>query len=350
MKNWQTLQDEMIKKLTPTQAKWFKEGKGKKVVVLKERFKDLNIEKIREYFKDEKEKGINDSLLVTSLIWQSFVLIEARVIDPMNGNMRSFWYRELRPFLVKNGLLGNDEIPGINTIDIESPIEIYDEGLSKGAGREIYILNLMSRKFDDYVLEGFFKFKGAFKFTDPRKYYRIIGKNKPRYIFFTEKEGLWELCKEIAKEYGISAVAAHGEPGLLTTEYLADELKARDVKNVKIGALTDYDPWGYNIADSFGEKLGSEVFNLVIEKNSKLTSLDLFTEETIEYKKRDLTTVNPKKKKQVDDWMKITHGINDEPYGMHVDNAEIKRVKKRVEEWLAGTYRKVKPGYLKKKI
>ena len=41
MKDWQTLQDEMIKKLTPTQADWFKEGKGKKVVVLKDRFKDI---------------------------------------------------------------------------------------------------------------------------------------------------------------------------------------------------------------------------------------------------------------------------------------------------------------------
>jgi hypothetical protein len=56
MKDWQTLQDEMIKKLTPTQADWFKEGKGKKVVVLKDRFKDISTEQVENISKMKKKQ------------------------------------------------------------------------------------------------------------------------------------------------------------------------------------------------------------------------------------------------------------------------------------------------------
>jgi len=166
----------------------------------------------------------------------------------------------------------------------------------KNEGREIYLTNKMGTIFDDFVIGGFFRFQGEFQFQDPREAFRIIGAKRPRYIFFTEKEGLFWLCKEIAKKYGITAVASHGEPGYLTMEYFSDALKARGVKTVEIASLTDYDPWGYNIAKSFEAKMKEPVFGFGTNLTS-LTSLKLFTSEAIAHKKRDLTKVSDSKSK-----------------------------------------------------
>jgi hypothetical protein len=192
----------------------------------------------------------------------------------------------------------------------------------------------MGQVFDQFVLRGFFQFKDEFKFQDPRESFRIIGRKNPRLIFFTEKEGLNWLCKEIAHEHGISAVASHGEPGLLTMEYFVEALKVRKVKSVEVCALTDYDPWGFNIAESFGEKAAAPVFEFKTVWTTFLTSLELFKPEVIEYAKRDLRQVSPSKKKQVDEWFGKTGGIGEEPYGIHVDHADFDRIRKAVRSWV----------------
>lgn len=53
---------------------------------------------------------------------------------------------------------------------------------------------------------------------------------------------------------------SHGEPGLLALEYFYDALKKEKVSSVDVGALTDYDPWGFKIAENFGLKLKASIF------------------------------------------------------------------------------------------
>jgi len=239
----------------------------------------------------------------------------------MKGNLRSFWYKELRPIFKKHNLLDKDEGPPVRSrYRSESP-------------RETYILDRMSKIFDQFVLRGFFKFKDEFEFQDPREAFRIIGRKNPRFIFFTEKEGLFWFCEKVAKELGITTIASHGEPGLLTMEYFADELKKRKVKNIVLACLTDYDPWGYNIARSFKEKLEEPVFDFKVKFTNLTVLKEIFEPEVVEEKKRDLNNVSDSKKKQVEDWMKETGGIDGKPYGMHIDNANFEKVWKAIEKW-----------------
>lgn len=343
---WQEIGHQILAKLTPEQQKWIK----KNVDVEAGDLRKMSTEEIRKRFpgkpRDTEEPDtpefstVDDARLLRTFIWQAYLMIKAHELLPVQGNLRSFWYRDLRPFLKNHDLLETDEGPAL-LLDFSADeiLEGFSGELSEliravgpGQGRELYLTDKMGKSFDRFVLMSFFRFQDEFEFQDPRESFRIIGSKRPRFIFFTEKEGLFWLCQEIAKKYGISAVASHGEPGYLTMEYLSDALKARGVRNIEIGSLTDYDPWGYNIARGFGKKLTEPVFGFDV-RTTHLTSLDLFTPEVIEYAKRDLTKVSPSKKKQVDDWMKETGGIGGEPYGMHVDLAEFPRIRAAVEKW-----------------
>ena len=322
--NCKDVQKEVIKNLTEEQNEWLK----KKVDLKAKDIRNMLTEDIRKTFPGKPKESnnhqflstVNDSRLIYTFIWQCYIKIKAGQLNPIMGNMRSFWYKELGPLMKRHNIVQTDEGPPIR-------------GLSRGGGRELYLLDKMSKAFDQFALRAFFKFKGEFQFQDPREAFRIIGKNKPSHVFFTEKEGLFWLCKQYAKDYGITVIASHGEPGLLTMEYFADELKARKVKKVKIASLTDYDPWGFNIAESFAEKLREPIFGFKQVIQTPLTCMDLFDQAVIDYAKRDLNKVSPSKVKQVDDWMTITHGIKGERYGMHIDNANFEKVKIVVEAW-----------------
>ncbi|MFH1451018.1 MAG: hypothetical protein ABIF89_00185 [bacterium] len=356
--NWQKMQEQVLKNLNFTQKEWL----GKSVDLEVNDLRKMTQREIRARFPGKKPDAgsaseepqittVDDARLIRSFIWQSYLMIKAKELKPLQGNLRSFWYRELRPFLKNNNLLETDEGPPVLIDSIKDIFPEEEDSLgetSKDAkgflksfkgtdfGRELYIVDKMGKIFDKFVLNGFFRFQDEFEFQDPRESFRIIGRKKPRLIFFTEKEGLFWLCQEISKKYGISAVASHGEPGYLTMEYFSDALKNHGVRSVEIASLTDYDPWGYNIADGFGEKMVEPIFGLKA-KITHLTSLDLFTKEKIDYAKRDLTKVSPSKKRQVDEWMKITHGIDGKPCGMHVDLADFSRVRAAVDKW----YKKV---------
>lgn len=320
------LQDDVVATLTDEQNNWL----NGKVDLKAKDIKKMSTELLRKTFPGKPKESqnhellstVNDSRLIYTFIWQCYLKIKAGELSPLMGNLRSFWYRELGPLLKYHHIFETDEGPPIGRFR------------GRKGGREGYMLDKMSKAFDQFVLRGFFKFKGEFQFQDPREAFRIMGRKTPGRVFFTEKEGLFWLCQKYAKDYGITVVAAHGEPGLLTMEYLADELKARKVKRVKIAALTDYDPWGFNIADSFKDKMEEAVFGFKEIIPVHLTKLDLFDEDVVAYAKRDLTKVSPSKKKQVEAWMKVTHGINNEPYGMHIDNANFKKVKVAVEAWI----------------
>jgi len=339
--NWQEMQEKVLKNLNPDQLDWLLEKEHIETKIGD--IRKMTLAEIKKLFPEKKDSSkINDSKLIMNFIWQSYLMIKSRELKPLKGNLRSFWYRELRPFYKNNGLLEKDEGPEIEIIGFdfdefeEEKAKSLLNTLGEGSGRELYIINRMSKCFDEFVIKAIFKFREEFEFQDPRESFSIIGHDKPRIIFFTEKEGLFWLCQEISKKYGISAVASQGEPGYLTMEYFADKLNKRNAKSIEIASLTDYDPWGYNIANEFAQKMAEPIFEFKKVNSKNLTNLDLFTKEVIEYAKRDLSKVSPTKKKQVDDWMKITNGIDGKAFGMHVDHAEIDLIWKAVDKWYNG--------------
>lgn len=324
--SWKDEQEKVLEKLTEEQRKWL----YSKV--------DLEADSIKKYATEElykifpgrpkvnaqgiKVSTLNDSRFIYTFIWQCWLKIRASELSPMMGNLRSFWYKELKHLFIKHNLLDKDEGPPIR-------FRYRSENL-----RETYILDRMSKIFDQFVLRAFFKFRDEFKFQDPREAFRMIGRKNPRFIFFTEKEGLFWFCEKVAKELAITVIASHGEPGLLTMEYFADDLKKRKVKNIVLACLTDHDPWGYNIAEGFKEKLEEAVFGFNVKSTNLSKNIyDIYDPEVVEEKKRDLSGVSARKQKQVKAWVEETGGIDGKAFGMHADNANFEKVWDAVEKW-----------------
>lgn len=342
------IEKEIISGLNHIQLKWLQ----KNVELDVKSMREMSTEELRTAFPGRWDT-VGDATLIRTFIWQSYLLLKAKEIKPLLGNLRSFWYREMSPFYKFHKLLITDEsrmflLDSFGEAFLETEVlqervaEVmgisrnsrnFPQVLRGGLGRELYLVNKMGLSFDQFVLRGFFRFQDEFKFQDSNENFHIVGSRRPRLIFYTEKEGLFWFCKELAKKYGISVMASHGEPGYLTLEYFSDKLRAKRVKNVEVLALTDYDPWGFNIAESFVEKLREPVYGFKKVNTTHLTSLELFDKDKLDYIKRDLRNVSPSKKKQVDDWLKITGGIGGEPYGVHIDHADFDRVRDEVDKW-----------------
>ncbi|MDQ7839154.1 MAG: hypothetical protein RDU59_11770 [Thermodesulfobacteriota bacterium] len=361
---WQQEQQAFLKKLTDEQKMFMEDNKIRTDVG---DIRQMTTEEIREYFRGRKKKKpdgkyvwtINDTQLLYTFILQSFCKIRAKELAGVKGNLRSFWYRDTGPLYKHHDIIESDEGPALYWEDLGflssgefqemfskrggEDFRILDRG--EGVKRELYIQNQMGCCFDEFVKAGFFRFQSEFEFKDPRPDFHLVGRKMPRFLLFTEKEGLWWLCNELADELQISAMASQGEPGLLTLEYYADDLRARGVKNIEVCAFTDYDPWGFNIADQAGIKFALPVFGFKSVNVTHITSLSLFRPEVIEYAKRDLTKVSDTKMKQVNDWMAAGYGIAGpdgvrEAYGMHIDLADLGLLKKTIRDW----FKKVSKG------
>ena len=337
------LEQQRLQVLTPSQREWVEDH----IVLGAPDLRQISDEDLKAIFRrphtDPKKKQTSMASILRTLVWQTWLLVLTGEVEPMHGNLRTFWYRVVEPLCLKHDLLEPEEARSLlsfvqdNAIpeliqekDLDEPSMLFQLGESKA--RTSYVLGAMGRILDHFVREDFFTFKEPFDFRDPRENFHTIGAKRARIIFFTEKEGLWWLAQEVGRKYGISVMASHGEPGLLTLEYFCKQIDVRKIKKLYVGALTDFDPWGYAIAENLKKKLELPIFGFEVTLR-RLTSLQLFTPERIAYSKRDLSKVSTNKKAQVDDWWRITGAHGEKPYGLHVDNAEIPLIRQQVEQW-----------------
>lgn len=350
---WKSLGDDLKKK------RWL----GGHVTWDADDIDQMTREQIEQTFPNRPRKdgtvlpGVDDAQLTRTLIWQSWNKIRSSEMPPINGNLRSYWYREYEPLYVRLGTLTHHweepkepteaallhELPPPDqwmelmeraagrTELLEAHEQRAVEWLSSPKGRQSYLLNLMTHCFDEFVVHKIFHFQDEFAFDDPRKGFRRVGKLRARLLLATEKEGLKDLVEGFSKSNGISFMASHGEPHLISMAYLADDLEKVGVAHVIIGALTDYDPWGYIIAENFAKKL--QTFGFTTEL-THLTRIELFTPAQIAKGKRDFSDLSPAKKTQAEKWFKKTKGIHGERAGIHVDLADPAALEKAVKKWL----------------
>lgn len=277
-------------------------------------------------------RDVNDARFIRTFIWQFVVgVLEGRE-RPVRGNLRSVWYRELRMVLFHLKLLEYSDDPGD-----ESDTE--EEQVGRRSYRGNYLLDLMEDAFQEMFLAGFFRYSDL-QVYDARENFWSLGKDRAGIIFFTEKEGLFWLCREIQSRFGVTVVASRGSPIWITVDYMVAALRRRGISNVRLVCLTDYDPWGYDMGRQIQEKYSDPVFGLRRVTVDVLTSLSLFTPERLGTSKRYLLVGHQDPKDPVREfvmeWVKTTGGIHGEPYGIHVDHAEPHLVLEAFERWMKG--------------
>ena len=279
---------------------------------------------LRQQFK--RGSGVDDSELIRTYLWQSLISILIGTVEPIGGNVRSLWYQRLKPFYRRHQLL---------ITDLEVDPLLPAEFRKRYATRADRIADTMCLLLAEVVMHRVFRYADM-GFTAPLAVRARAGRGRPRSFLVTEKEGLWGTVQlfytgkikpdqpaaagpdkkpVIITFPSISAFASNGQPSLLALESFEPTLKKK-TKSLRVGALVDYNPYGYQIALAYTDKLTFLGFDV---RTYLLSRADWFTPEQVADGEDYSHCPTQGEQTLADEWFALTGGINGQKIGVDVD-------------------------------
>lgn len=251
--------------------------------------------------------GLKKSELIRTIILNEKEFIK---VD-YDRSLRGFWYSTVKPTLSKLGLLTEKE-------QEEEVIDTWAQDLSRYCV-ELIRLGALTSYRDIRVVDESRQRENPeerYRVQDEEVYgYKVNVAPHPNIILATEKDTVYSLIKDLAQLYGCSCISGHGQNAFSAMEDLLRG--AGEEGPIIFLTLTDYDPAGYSIAETFYDQATDLAHNLGIKQSiDRLRlgiDLDQLTPEEIEANK-----YLPKPKGR-DEWFNETGGINGEPYGLELD-------------------------------
>ena len=231
------------------------------------------------------------SVLLANFLWQQIQYIRAGSPSPVDGgNVRSLWYL-VKPVLSRIGSL--DETDHYKTLSSQ-------------------LAEMAAHRLISYR---------EFGLIDDGKW--SIGAYNPHVILMAEKEAHYRFLQQMQDFTGATILATGGQPATITSEYFTAALLEKLIQvgiaapEVVILSLTDYDPYGWALLDTFAGDLETfglpkiRVINLSVPKN--------YRPEELEMMHYDLEKSGDTPPAMLRKWMKRTNGIDGNPWGMEVD-------------------------------
>lgn len=252
---------------------------------------------LKAEFGPGRKYPVNVSVLIRNLIWQAKEKIESGERPPIEKLIRSFWYSDVKPTLERADSLS-------------SKFDQYDVVIGELA-RLVRGEDLMRYK--------------DLGFGDAGREYRKIGTD-PEVIVVAEKEGDWPLLRDIHQTTGVTVIAFGGQPSNLSAEYFIDDLRKKGInlqRNFYLFSITDYDPAGWIVRDSFISDL--KFYGMSRIEHTPLVTPEQLTEEEIDQNKYRLPGGADSKINR--DWAKRGGGIDREFYGFEADTISAPRMK-----------------------
>jgi len=193
--------------------------------------RQLSAAERRRLFAFASSGKINATRVIKNLIWQAYTAIRAGRRPPIAGNLRSFWYTDVKPVLSRLGV----PVEGRRATEL-----VYDA-----------FVELVTR-------HRLFHYRDL-GFLDEGAQTRAVGQANGTVILFAEKDGRFALVRDIAQASDATALALGGYPSSLATEYLVHALQHAGVlaarPALQLFSVVDYDPSGYWIAREFAAQL-----------------------------------------------------------------------------------------------
>ena len=265
----------------------------------------MNRSELAHYFAAKSSKRILLVPLIKNIIWQAYQLIKTKQERPIVGNIRTFWYRWVKPVLA----------------------HFPDEDNAKSDPYETMI-----KLFTEMVMElKLFRY-AEFDFSDENWENRRIGTMNPEIVVFAEKSGWIRFLRELHGEFGISILALGGYPSALTSEYTARDISAvlNGKSLVHLIGIVDYDPAGDLIAHSFQKQLAMvSAFKTTLKT---IIHPKHYTEDEITMFKFPLPKTERTKLKK---WMEQTDGINGKAYGLESESMPLDKLQHLIKESIA---------------
>ena|GEM_PF-3836605 len=278
---------------------------------------------VAEYPSTAKDQLLNDARLLRTMIWQSWIKIQAALMLPIDGNLRSFWYQIVKTFYIRHNLLQHGRY-------------------TKSTGDAIS--SAMNEALGEFVFRRVFEYGGAFQFHSADVFWQR-GKDQPRILLFFEKRGMYELCKWAYKSIAkISYMASRGQPSYLELEKFSKEFADGRVATLVIGGFPDWDPYGWNILEELDAKLRFLGERVARDKKTgkwiqfkvktyMLTSAKIFTEEDIA-SGDDLSLWPPGYQKMIKAWVDKGGGVNGKPIAMSINAVPVPKMKVLMERFI----------------
>jgi hypothetical protein len=276
------------------------------IVPLERDVRRMTREELEPHFAAKSSGRILLGPLIRSTIWQAKTRIEEGREPPISGNLRTFWYRWVKPVLA--------HIPDDDTAKTDP----YDT---------------MLEAFTDLVLElGLFHYRDL-DFTDESWENRRIGTTRPEVLVFAEKTGWVRFLRDIHDELGVSTLALGGAPSALTSEYTARDIldAIGGTGPVQLIGIVDYDPSGAIIANAFQTQLAKT--GLPDTTSELLIHPAHYSGDEIEIFRYPLPTHDRTKNIR---WLERTGGIDGLAYGLEAESMPLERVKNLVRVAVTG--------------
>lgn len=265
-------------------------------------------------FGSKRSKRAIAKRLIRSIVWQVYERIHGGQIEPIGGNVRTFWYRFVKSPLGRVGLL---EVKADHYVTM---MQVFAEMV-----QELDLFDYAAFGFDDHTWEN-----------------RRIGGKNPTTIVFAEKAGFMRFIKEqVHAVYDCTVVALSGWPSILSTEYMARHIeeaaghdppsKVWKESQPHLLSIVDWDPSGWMIREVFVRQLqdaGMQKYTM-----TDLIQPDVFTAEEIDLYQYPLPKGSREKNKNAT-WVELTGGTRGALFGLEADSLPRERLAERIRSGL----------------
>ena len=260
------------------------------IIEIEEDLRRLPYEQLAAHFGSKRSGRLVMTRLMRSVIWQARRQIQRGEEEPVYGNLRTFWYRFLKPIIAR---LPSNQAPK------QDP---YDAMLA------VFVELVIEHKL--------FKYRDL-DLTDENWENRRIGTTRPDVLVFAEKRGWVRFLRDLHAQWGVSTLALGGAPSALTSEYTADHIRAvlPPGQPLMLIGLVDFDPAGAVIAAAFQRQLAAQGLDIsalhtpVHPKRYNAEELELFS---YPLPRRQPTLTRR--------WLEQTGGVLGQPRGLELES------------------------------
>ena len=265
-------------------------------------------------------RGMKDAVLLRSIIMneKKFLTID------YDRSLRGFWYSTVKPTLDKLGLLTENDSTEDGLTKWDAKLSLYMAELVRlGAAsyQDLHIVDTSRQRATP---------ANAYRTVDPETYgYQVSAAPYPNIIISTEKDTVYGIIADIATFFGCSAISGKGQNSLAAMEDLLRQMEEtadnRD-KPIYILTMTDYDPAGYYIANTFYNQVQDLREGLGIKREVYIKRIGIFPHQlTADEVEQNWYTPKPV---NLDKWLQETGGINGKAKGLELDALEPGRIRK----------------------
>ena len=253
--------------------------------------------------------------LFRNLGWQIYERVRDKKDPPVDGNLRSSWYRYAKSILAR--------IPD----DDELSNDPYDT-----LGRMLSEL-VLERKFFTYADLGI---------VDENWENRRIGTTRPGVVVFAEKTGWVRWLRQVHTRWGVTTLALGGAPSAITSAYTVEHLLQvlpDPPPRVRLIGVVDYDPSGRAIAEAFQRQLAqaglpdTDLATVIHPRHYTDDELELFAYPLSTRQK----TLNAR-------WLEKTGGVGGETLGLEAESLPTATVTALVDDLIEGPPAGRRPG------